>query len=102
MTSKVSTAGGKTSNGPIKGYVILIIFFWLITIIYLGTDNIIQEKGRELEEAKEELRYIKTENDRLRLDIAKLSTPERIEDVAKNVLGMVEAGSQDKVYYITE
>lgn len=99
MTAKVKTTGGKTSP---KGYVLLIIFFWLVTIIYLGADNIIQQKGQELEAVKEELRYIKSENDQLRLDIARLSTPERIEEVAKNVLGMVEVGSEDKVYYITE
>ncbi|MDO4541644.1 MAG: septum formation initiator family protein [Bacillota bacterium] len=99
MTKKKAIASPKTASRPIRVYVLLLFVFWLFTIMYLGGDNVIQEKGRELELVKQEVRKVKAENDRLRLDIAKLSSPGEIEKVATDVLGMVKADVQKRVFY---
>ncbi len=102
MTVKHLTSGGKSAAKPWRFYIFLIFIFWLTTIIYLGADNVIQEKGRQIEAVKQEITAIKTENDKLRLHIAVLSSPQRIESVATDTLGMVPADNSAKVFYIPQ
>ncbi len=100
MTVKSRTAPGKTRMKRIIIYIVIIFLFWLTTIAYLSADNIIKAKGDEIELIKKDVTDLKAENERLRLRIAELTTPQYIEKTAAEELGMVAADSDDKVYYL--
>ena len=100
MTVKSRTAPGKARMKRIIIYIVIIFLFWLTTIAYLSADNIIKAKGDEIELIKKDVTDLKAENERLRLRIAELTTPQYIEKTAAEELGMVAADSDDKVYYL--
>lgn len=56
-------------------------------------------RGYDLVQAKQEAVRIEAENERLRLEVAKLKAPQRIKAIAADQLGMVVS---DKVYFASD
>lgn len=80
--------------------------FMLVTLIlavgYIYCDALMQAKGEKLTELKNDTAAVKKENAALKTEIARLSSPDRIEEVALQELGMVQAGEEDIVYFTTK
>ncbi len=81
------------------------LFFMLLTLIlavgYIYCDALMQAKGKDLTDLKNDTAAVERENAALKTEIAKLSSTRRIEEVARRELGMVQAGEADIVYYTT-
>ncbi|HMM05237.1 MAG TPA: cell division protein FtsL [Clostridiales bacterium] len=79
------------------------LFLMLLTLIlavgYIYCDALMQAKGRDLTNLKNQTAAVERENAALKTEIAKLSSAQRIEEVARRELGMVQAGEADIVYY---
>ncbi len=79
------------------------LFLMLLTLIlavgYIYCDALMQAKGRNLTDLKNQTAAVERENAALKTEIAQLSSAQRIEEVARRELGMVQAGEADIVYY---
>lgn len=62
-------------------------------------NQLIASRGYALVQAKQEAERLETENEHLKVDIAKLKSPQRIKDIAIKNLGMVVPKD---VYFATE
>lgn len=71
----------------------------ILAVAYIYCDALMQEKGVELRELKHDTAVLEKENAALIAEIAKLSASNRIEEIARNELGMVRAEEADIVYY---
>lgn len=71
----------------------------ILSVAYIYCDALMQEKGVKLTELKNDTAAVEKENAALTAEIAKLSSSDRIEEIAGNELGMVRAGEEDIVYY---
>lgn len=81
---------------------LLMLAALLLAIAYISCDAFMQEKGEQVRELKADAAVIEKENADLKTEIARLSSAERIKEVAVNDLGMVPASTSDIVYYTTE
>jgi len=72
---------------------------FVVGILYVGTQNIVMEKGFEIGELKEEIGVLNDDIGHLNLTISELKAPERIESIALENLGMIKATQDDMVYY---
>ncbi|MGN1012129.1 MAG: septum formation initiator family protein [Clostridia bacterium] len=64
----------------------------------LSCDALLQEKGAYLLELNDKIDAVKEENAVLTREVASLSSPRRICEVAEKDLGMVRAEEKDRVY----
>lgn len=71
----------------------------ILSVAYIYCDALMQEKGVKLTELKSDTAVVQKENAALTAEIAKLSSSDRIEEIASNELGMVRAGEENIVYY---
>ena len=77
---------------------LVIMLSFMATITAVG-NQLIASRGYALVQAKQEAERLETENEHLKVDIAKLKSPQRIKDIAINNLGMVVPKD---VYFATE
>ena len=63
---------------------------------------LLSESQYRLNNLQSEIQNIEFQNERLRVEIAKLKSVARIEDIAKNKLNMKEPGNQQIIFYNTD
>lgn len=67
----------------------VVIVFGVLTLVYVALTAINNSYGYNLMQVKQQVGELNQENEQLRLDIAKMQTPERIYSIATKKLGMV-------------
>ncbi|MEG0874632.1 MAG: cell division protein FtsL [Clostridiales bacterium] len=99
MTAKVKSSGVKSPMKPWGLYILLFLLFFGINILYIGTGSLIQGKGEIIQNLKAEIVQGEREYDKLSLTAAKLCSPQRIEYIATDTLGMVALDKESTVFY---
>lgn len=79
-----------------------VLLIFVFSLGCLSCDGLLQEKGVYLRELKASLAEARRENADLTLEVAALSSPLRIRDIAERELGMVPAQGEDRVYVAAE
>lgn len=82
--AKKSAAGEKLA---ITGCVILAL---IVGILFTATQAMVTERSAEIIQVKSEISDLQNANERLKLEIAKLKSLDRIEMIARTELGMVQ------------
>lgn len=72
----------------------LIFLILALSIIIVAQNDHLVRNGYKLVKMKEYAAELEKENQTLRIDIAKLKSPERIEDIATHQLGLVWPGTE--------
>ena len=81
------------------GPLFLMALTLFLAVDYIYCDALMQVKGRDLTELKSQTAAVERENAALKTEITRLSSPRRLEEVARQELGMVQAGAADILYY---
>ena len=78
----------------------VLVTVFVFAVAGLSLDEVIRQKGAELLEAEAALVAAVDVNEKLSLDVAALSAPQRIADLAEERFGMVPAEGGDRVLYV--
>jgi len=87
--------------GPVQEKLILVgcIFLAVITGLMLAATHAqITDRNANIIQVKQEISDLQNANERLKLEIARLKSLDRIENIAMTQLGMVEPGIEDIQY----
>ena len=82
-----------------KKYTFALLCFFIVAVVFIATNSMIQAKGAENQEITERVAALTAERNRLLAEQAALSSPQRIESLAATSLGMVKATEERRVYY---
>lgn len=85
------------SNHKLR-YILRLIAIALLFFLPLYRFSVISESQYRLEKLQSEIKDINMQNERLKVEIAKLKSIARIEDIAKNKLNMKEPENQQIIY----
>ncbi|MEN6413702.1 MAG: hypothetical protein ABFC84_13235 [Veillonellales bacterium] len=90
QTAPTSDKGLPKVNGALRAKCFIMVIF-AVTIAFFGTirSETIVRDGYELVQMKAQVVKLEKENELLRLDIAKMKAPQRIQHIAATQLGMV-------------
>lgn len=78
---------------------VLLAFVSALAMLLTFLNGLSASRGYDLVQAKQETIRIEAENERLRLEVAQMKTPQRIKQIAVDNLGMQVAG---KVYFASD
>ena len=79
-----------------------LVIIALLAFLLLSRYAFLSESQYRLNNLQSEIQNIEFQNERLRVEIAKLKSVARIEDIAKNKLNMKEPGNQQIIFYNTD
>lgn len=106
MTSKEMTSAPKKRSTlqlirqtPLR-YLMLAMIFSL-ALLYLSTNNVMEEKGAKIRALNEEIASLAAENKRLALEEAALTTPSHMEAAAR-ALGMIPCEEDNRIFYLVK
>ncbi|HHW02997.1 MAG TPA: cell division protein FtsL [Thermoanaerobacterales bacterium] len=92
----------KKTNPHKKGRLILALgIIAVVAIIILSRYSMITESQYRISKLKAELKDLTAQNERLRVEVADLSSVARIEDIARNKLNMKAPESRQIIYLNT-
>lgn len=86
----------KTVGGPLAGLLLLVLLFGVGTQLYQMQSQLAGARA-EADALADEIQQVTEENQELEEDIRNSSDPEKIEETAREELGMVVPG--EKVFY---
>lgn len=89
----------KRHHGGTLFVVLLSLAVFTITILYIATGSVLQEKGQILSSLKQDMTAMQEENRRLAVEIAEVTAPANLEFAAIE-LGMVKGEQEDYMYYV--
>lgn len=78
---------------------VLLAFVSALAMLLTFLNGLSASRGYELVQSKQETIRIEAENERLRLEVAQMKTPQRIKQIAVEDLGMQVSG---KVYFASD
>ncbi|MGI6425473.1 MAG: cell division protein FtsL [Tepidanaerobacteraceae bacterium] len=82
--------------------IVRLVIIALLAFLLLSRYAFLSESQYRLNNLQSEIQNIEFQNERLRVEIAKLKSVARIEDIAKNKLNMKEPGNQQIIFYNTD
>ncbi|HWI39920.1 MAG TPA: cell division protein FtsL [Verrucomicrobiae bacterium] len=93
-----TTAGGEVAPAALFPHLMaVLVLLTLVSLFHVWSRVQVIELNLQLNEAGRQLKEYKQEGTRLRLEIASLKTPARIETLAKGELGMVLPAEQQMI-----
>ena len=81
--------------GHLLPAVLLGVLFAAVGIVHVSSRVLVVRTGYQLSELEAEHRALTRENDRLKLELATLKNPSRLEKIAREDLGMIAASPAD-------